>query len=615
MTIDLTGIINENEFYTHHYLSAILENDLKEVFGKWETLKREQEIRPPYDQLKSLAREYFRLLEQQSKTRFVKEKYQAELKFMARLLDALGYDFNSTVLELDDGSLVPVAGEVSKHSGAPELWVIHSFNPNGDDLDPLEIMISDCHYGDHESHKSHEYESGEKERFLKEASFGEIISRQVFGLSEPPRWVILCNLDQILLFDRTKWNQKRFLRFDLKEIFGRRELTTFKAVAALLHRESVCPEEGLCLLDNLDESSHKHAFAVSEDLKYALRQSIELLGNEAVYYLKKKAKDKVYGRELAEQLTIECLRYMYRLLFLFYIEARPELGYAPMDSEQYRKGYSLESLRDLEMVPLTSEESRNGTYIHESIQLVFDLIYTGYPRREQDRQLSIEGKSDYHIFRITPLNSHLFDPNRTPLLNRVKFRNFILQEVIQRMSLTRPAGRRRRRGRISYAQLGINQLGAVYEALLSYRGFFAETDLYEIKKASERHNELETAYFVKAEDLEKYTDEEKVYNNDGTLVSYPKGYFIYRLAGRDRENSASYYTPEVLTRCLVKYALKELLKDKTADEIIHLTVCEPAMGSAAFLNEAVNQLAEAYLGRQKNELTQAMPHHDYLQDR
>ena len=29
MAIDLTGVINENEFYTHHYLSAILENDLK----------------------------------------------------------------------------------------------------------------------------------------------------------------------------------------------------------------------------------------------------------------------------------------------------------------------------------------------------------------------------------------------------------------------------------------------------------------------------------------------------------------------------------------------------------------------------------------------------------
>ena len=55
---------------------------------------------------------------------------------------------------------------------------------------------------------------------------------------------------------------------------------------------------------------------------------------------------------------------------------------------------------------------------------------------------------------------------------------------------------------------------------------------------------------------------------------YEKGTFIYRLAGREREKSASYYTPEVLTNCLVKYALKELLEGKTADEILELTICE-----------------------------------------
>ena len=83
---------------------------------------------------------------------------------------------------------------------------------------------------------------------------------------------------------------------------------------------------------------------------------------------------------------------------------------------------------------------------------------------------------------------------------------------------------------------------------------------------------------------------------------YEKGTFIYRLAGREREKSASYYTPEVLTKCLVKYALKELLKDRKADEILNMTVCEPAMGSAAFLNEAISQLAEAYLDKKQEEL-------------
>ena len=60
---------------------------------------------------------------------------------------------------------------------------------------------------------------------------------------------------------------------------------------------------------------------------------------------------------------------MYRLLFLFYIEARPDLGFAPMKSEAYRKGYSLESLRGLELMPLTTDEEKDGHFLHESLKL------------------------------------------------------------------------------------------------------------------------------------------------------------------------------------------------------------------------------------------------------
>jgi hypothetical protein len=197
----------------------------------------------------------------------------------------------------------------------------------------------------------------------------------------------------------------------------------------------------------------------------------------------------------------------------------------------------------------------------------------------------------------------------------VRFRNSVLQKVIELLSLSRESGARKRRGRISYAQLGINQLGAVYEGLLSYSGFFAATDLYEVHRADEKYDELQAAYFVTADDLPKYTDAEKVYNTDGTLKKHEKGSFIYRLAGRTREKSASYYTPEVLTRCLVKYALKELLMDKTADEILHLKVCEMALGSGAFANEAVNQLAEAYLERKQKESGMTIGHDEYAHEK
>ena len=96
---------------------------------------------------------------------------------------------------------------------------------------------------------------------------------------------------------------------------------------------------------------------------------------------------------------------------------------------------------------------------------------------------------------------------------------------------------------------------------------------------------------------------------------HPRGRFIYRLAGRDRQKSASYYTPESLTRCVVKYALRELIPDDMpADRILDLTVCEPAMGSAAFLNEAVNQLAEKYLERKQREQGKRIPHAEYADE-
>jgi len=165
---------------------------------------------------------------------------------------------------------------------------------------------------------------------------------------------------------------------------------------------------------------------------------------------------------------------MYRLLFLFYIEARPELGYAPIDAEAYLKGYSVEHLRELEQTPLTTDQARNGYYFHHSLQQLFGLIWQGFPRRNaQSPQHELDATHDTVYgsgFTIAPLQGHLFDPARTPLLNSVKLRNHVLQQVIERMSLSR-GGRNGRRGRISYATLGINQLGAVYEALLSFRGF------------------------------------------------------------------------------------------------------------------------------------------------
>jgi type I restriction-modification system DNA methylase subunit len=440
----------------------------------------------------------------------------------------------------------------------------------------------------------------------------------------------------MVLIDRHKWSASRLLRFDLQELLNERDPSALLAAATLLHREHTCPTEGSPLLDDLDENSHRHAYSVSEDLKFALRQAIELLGNETIYYRKEVAKKRVFSTEAQKaegdreidpnQLKIECLRWVYRLLFVFYIEARPELGYIPIGSDVYREGYSLEALRDLEQTEFTTEVDENGTFIDRSIRRLFTLLWEGYPvQKEVQREFDLTTASEprflqetgvlegilHNTFRLPALKSHLFDPERTPMLNGVKFRNSVLRQVLELMSLSKP-GKHQRRGRISYAQLGVNQLGEVYEGLLSLSAFLAEEDLYEVKPAgdSEERSELEVGYFVPKARLEEFKPDELVKDpiTGEKPRKHPRGKFLFRLAGRDRTKSASYYTPKSLTECLVKYALKELLKDKTADDILTLTVCEPAMGSAAFLNEVIDQLAAAYLERKQEELGDRIPH-------
>lgn len=565
MPLDLTGIDNANEFYTQHYLSAILETDLKPVFESWVQLET-----PPYEALKRLAPTLAAIEREKDKS----EQEILRDQFFRDLLAALGYPQDPDTYEFDDGSTLPLRTYINRPDGRPELWALDSPASDGDD--PL-------------------------------ADMEDRISKQIFAVDEPPRWVLLCGGIQLLLLDRTKWPQKRLLRFQFDQILTRREPSTLRATAALLHRDSVCPENQVPLLDKLDENSHRHAFAVSQDLKYAAREAVELIANEVVWYLGNVLKEGKYDKGLAEQLTRESLRYLYRLLFLFYMEARDEeLGYAPMRSEEYRTAYSLESLREIAEREIHSEEERNGYFFDDSLKILFGLVHDGH--------LSVlpEQQAGDHNFQMQPLRCDLFDPQHTPTLRRVRLRSFVLREVIDLLSYSRP-GQHNTRGRISYAQLGINQLGAVYEGLLSYTGFFVETDggLYEVKPANEDYDPLHQAYFVPLSALEQYKEEEKVYDERGKLVHHPKGKFLYRLAGRNRQKSASYYTPEVLTQCVVKYALKELLAGKSADDVLRLTICEPAMGSGAFLNEAVNQLADAYLERKQKETARNIPFDEY----
>jgi hypothetical protein len=626
----LSGIENANEFYSQHYLDEVLEQDLKELFAVWQTLGAAS----PAAKLRSMAGEYFRLRDRILKAKTLTDRVASLRELAERLFPALGYELRPETVEFETEELPVLACYRGADRNPALVIALAPMDPDTPEDEWSALGAAPLAKGGAD---------GSRVALVPNMNWEEAANKIIFGDTHPPRWLLLLGHDEFLIIERGKWGRKALLRFYLPEIFGPRDDKLFQAMAALACKDSVLPVEGVALLDELDRNSHKHAYGVSGELKYALREAIELLGNEAIRYKREIAKDKLYERtdmDLARELSRECITFMYRMLFLLYLEARPELGYAPVGTAAYLKGYSLEQLRDVENLSLMTSEALDGTFIHESIHKLFGLIWNGFPPKGETPGALPLGTILNNGFRLVPLQGHLFDPAKLKILNSVKLRNQIMQKVVRLMSLVESKGRGHA-GRISYAQLGINQLGSVYEALLSFRGFFAEVDLYEVKPGKkqkvledeggeedeedegiterqstgeEAFDPLAPAWFVPAREAMHYTDAEKLFNGEPRM--YRKGTFIFRLAGREREKSASYYTPEALTQCLVKYALNELLKDvKEADDILKLTVCEPAMGSAAFLNEAVNQLAEEYLQLKQKELGAAIPHSDYTREK
>ena len=318
----------------------------------------------------------------------------------------------------------------------------------------------------------------------------------------------------------------------------------------------------------------------------------------------------------------EALRYLYRILFLLYAEARPELGILPADDQDYVAGYSMQRLGELAARRLIGEEARTGFHLYESLDLLFRMVNNGHRARGN---ASTEGLSEGDGLRFESLKADLFEPSKTRLIGRVldpryddeaplldtRLRDEALYKVLRRLMLAKGSGRKgknQRGGFISYAQLGINQLGAVYEGLMSYSGFIATEELYEVAMKGDPSG---GSWMIPASKVPFYADDVFVKEKDengfptGERVRYRPGSFVYRLAGRDRQTSASYYTPQSLTSVTVQLALEQRIKEEgrpvTPDEVLRWRVCEPALGSGAFLNEAIDQLAALYLRLREEE--------------
>ena len=57
----------------------------------------------------------------------------------------------------------------------------------------------------------------------------DLATKALFASAEPPRFIMFIGMNQIALIDRNKWNEKRYLEFDLETVFSRLENSTLQA--------------------------------------------------------------------------------------------------------------------------------------------------------------------------------------------------------------------------------------------------------------------------------------------------------------------------------------------------------------------------------------------------
>ena len=427
---------------------------------------------------------------------------------------------------------------------------------------------------------------------------------QLFVEEDGPSYALVLAGRWALLAERARWAEGRYLAVDLQLVAERNDARRggeIDRALTCLSSASIAPDaDGAIWWDTVLEASVKHTVGVSQDLRDGVRLSIEIIANDVVQRRARAGLPPLPQSE-AQPLATQALRFLYRILFLLYAEASPELGVLPTGAPEYDAGYSLDRLREMVQVPLTSERALHGTHLHESLEVLFRLVDAGHqPAPAGERDLRDEGLT------FNALRADLFSTAATAHIDDVGLGNDALQRVLGHLLLSKQR-RGADRGYISYAELGINQLGAVYEGLMSYTGFFATEDLYEVARDGDASK---GSWVVPADRIEGIAAKDFVRAADGSTgelqpVLHRRGTFVFRLAGRERQQSASYYTPEVLTRFTVGQALEELLDQDgtrtTAAEVLRLTVCEPALGSGAFAIEAVRQLAEQYLTRRQEE--------------
>ena len=334
-----------------------------------------------------------------------------------------------------------------------------------------------------------------------------------FGIANTVRWCLCVTGRFLCVFDASRTYSRRHARFDLEATLP--DSAAFAAMGSLLDADAFTRASGPALDDAVIASERFRAdvrVSLQDGVLEALQSLLGAFGSAP--RTPRRSADP--GTLLDESLVV-----VYRILFLLFAEAR---GLVPNWHPLFRESYTIESLRG----PAERRERPAGLW--ESLQAIARLAHDGCRAG---------------VLRVPPFNGRLFSPAHAPLADSATLDDAAVRAAVLSLT-TRPGGGGRRR--IAYADLGVEQLGGVYERILEFSPVAVERDRRTL-----------------------------------TLVR----------AGR-RKATGTFYTPRSLTEFMVRRTLAPLVVDADARRVLSLRVLDPAMGSGAFLVAACRYLAAAY---------------------
>ncbi|MER8219002.1 N-6 DNA methylase [Streptomyces sp. NPDC094143] len=339
----------------------------------------------------------------------------------------------------------------------------------------------------------------------------------------------------------------------------------WRVLWALLRPEAfVADSTGEILWKRVEDASSDTATAVSENLSGGVRTAISAIANGALHHWRQHQQPVPEPRDL----FADALKIAYRLLFVAYAEDR---GLLPVGTPSYDRGYSLRGLR--REILTDTGWAPDGGLLWNSLQASWSLLRDGIDAGE---------------LQITGFNGGLFDPAKCPLLDdpAMTVGDIFVRDAIDALSWTeaeRPTSKTAMGRRVvNYRELGVEQLGSIYEGLLSF-----EPQIADSPKALARIGRGQSA-------IVQVLDAEQLPAGAEILETYGPGTFYLFEASGQRKGSGSYYTARPLAHFVVGETLRPLIQDAAPEDILNLQICDPAMGSGAFLVPAVHQLTEAY---------------------